>query len=495
MTLAYVNSLDFSFFSDTKKQLNTMISHLSSDLPLTQDHGTIEEYIRTEGHELLRRLLQAHLELRASQENRQDNIVNLQGKHLTHCRKNTKATLTSLFGDVNVIRRGYSQRKITSEYPLDGELNLTKDQFSDGLRLQIAEQVNHCAYDHVVGHINQTTGGKIAKRQCLDLVQDMTQDFDTYYLKNRYSKPEETNDLLVLTFDGKGIVMRPDSLRACTKKKAKKSQKLNSRLSAGEKKDRKRMAQVASIYTVLPHHRSAESIMKCDENNVHTVRTPARNKRVWASVEQEAQQVILDGFKEALQRDPKQARQWVVVIDGQPAQRKMIEKIAKQLMVKITIVMDFIHVLEYLWKAAWCFFDKGDEAVEVWISKYAIKLLKGGSSQVAKGLRQSATKRKLTKRDGVDSCAKYLLNNKSRLRYDEALAEGFPIASGIIEGACRHLINDRLDITGARWGLKGAEALLKLRSLKSSGDFDKYWCFHKQQSKKRLYTTKSAEAV
>jgi hypothetical protein len=106
----------------------------------------------------------------------------------------------------------------------------------------VAAQINHCAYDHVVEHISQTTGGKIAKRQCMSLVQDMAQDFDAYYLKNRYKTPEPTKDLLVLTFDGKGIVMRPESLRECTKKKAKKSQKLNSRLSAGEKKDRKRMA-------------------------------------------------------------------------------------------------------------------------------------------------------------------------------------------------------------------------------------------------------------
>ncbi len=88
----------------------------------------------------------------------------------------------------------------------------------------------------------------------------MAQGFESYYLKNWYCKPEDTKDLLALTFDGKGIVMRPDSLRECTKKKAEKSQKLNSRLSAGEKKDGKRMAQIASIYTVLPHYRSAESI-------------------------------------------------------------------------------------------------------------------------------------------------------------------------------------------------------------------------------------------
>ena len=85
----------------------------------------------------------------------------------------------------------------------------------------------------------------------------------------------------------------------------------------------------------------------------------------------------------------------------------------------------------------------------------------------------------------IDWC---LIKNKKRLAYDTALADGLPIASGVIEGACRHLINDRLDITGARWSLAGAEAMLKLRSLKSSGDFDEYWSFHKKQSKLRLYT-------
>jgi hypothetical protein len=112
-----------------------------------------------------------------------------------------------------VICKGYYQPKTISEYPLDDELNLTKDQFSDRIRLQVAAQINHYAYDHVVEHISQTTGGKIAKRQCMSLVQDMAQDFDAHYLKNRYKTPEPTKDLLVLTFDGKGIVMRPESLR------------------------------------------------------------------------------------------------------------------------------------------------------------------------------------------------------------------------------------------------------------------------------------------
>jgi hypothetical protein len=140
-----------------------------------------------------------------------------------------------------------------------------------------------------------------------------------------------------------------------------------------------------------------------------------------------------------------------------------------------------------VWKAAWCFYEKGDDNVEAWVAKHALKILHGHSNQVAKGMRISATKLGLTKRENIDKCADYLLKNKTRLQYGEALKSGYPIASGVIEGACRHLINDRLDVTGARWSLQGAEAILKLRSLKSSGDFNDYWDFHKKQSNRRSY--------
>lgn len=261
-----------------------MIEFLCSDLPLSDEHGPIEQYIHQQRQELLRRLLQGHLDLRASQEVKKESIVNKEGLLLTHFRANTMATLNSLFGQVTVKRNGYNKRNIKSEYPLDAQLNLANDQCSDGLRLQLARQVNHCAYDHAIEHIKETTGAKIAKRQGLELVKDMAQDFVGYYQQNRYLEEEPTNDLLILTFDSKGIVMRPESLRECTKKKAKNSKKMNSRLSAGEKKDRKRMAQVASVYTVIPHIRTAESIMKSEDDKVKTLRVPARNKRVWASV-------------------------------------------------------------------------------------------------------------------------------------------------------------------------------------------------------------------
>ncbi len=111
-------------------------------------------------------------------------------------------------------------------------------------------------------------------------------------------------------------------------------------------------------------------------------------------------------------------------------------------------------------------------------------------------MRRSATCRRLsaTQRQAVDTCANYLLKRQKYLRYDEYLARGLPITTGVIDGACRHLIKDRMDLTGARWRLKSAEAVLKLRSLRSSGDFDAYWAFHKQQEFRRNHLSRYAEA-
>jgi hypothetical protein len=130
---------------------------------------------------------------------------------------------------------------------------------------------------------------------------------------------------------------------------------------------------------------------------------------------------------------------------------------------------------------------RGDPAAEGWVLERGREVLRGKASLVAAGIRRSATLRRLAQRKSADECADYLLRKKAFLRYDEALATGLPIATGVIEGACRHLVKDRMDITGARWGLDGGEAVLRLRSLRSSGDFDTYWEFHLNRARDRTY--------
>jgi hypothetical protein len=162
--------------------------------------------------------------------------------------------------------------------------------------------------------------------------------------------------------------------------------------------------------------------------------------------------------------------------------------------VTVSTVVDFVHVFEYLWKAAWTLHPEGDPAAEAWVQAKGLEVLRGNASLVAAAIRRSATRRDLSasQRKGADSCADYLLNKRQHLDYPRALDAGWPIATGVIEGACRHLVKDRMDITGARWGLQGAEAILQLRALQTNGDFEEYWRFHVLREKRRIHQSRYA---
>jgi hypothetical protein len=148
--------------------------------------------------------------------------------------------------------------------------------------------------------------------------------------------------------------------------------------------------------------------------------------------------------------------------------------------VTVHLVIDLVHVLEYLWAAAWCFHARDDPAAEDWVAVQALAVLAGRSRQVTSSLTGQAARHGLAEgqRAGVEACARYLTNNQEYLRYDEALASGWPIATGVIEGAARHLIGDRLAITGSRWSVEGAEAILRLRAVIDNGDLEAYWSYH-----------------
>jgi len=143
------------------------------------------------------------------------------------------------------------------------------------------------------------------------------------------------------------------------------------------------------------------------------------------------------------------------------------------------------------------FYPQGGQALEDWVSHRLEEILRGKAGYVAGGMRRSATKRHLDAqtRNPVDKCANYLLNHRPYLRYDRYLAQGLPIATGVIEGACRHLVKDRMEVTGARWSLTGAEAILSLRALRASRDFEEYWRFHEAREYERTHRSKYADGM
>ena len=476
-------------FSSAVKHFEMMINTLKNDDSLKKEHGDIEKCLNTQGYELLRRMLQGYFDLRADKEVVRESVEGTDGVERTHRRPTVRKKVASLFGEVYLHRIGYSQRNANALYPMDMSLNLSPTKYSDGLRYRLSEEAARNSFDESIHSISTTTGGHIPKRQCEQIVSEVAQDFESYY-ESTYVDEKDNSNLLVTTCDSKGIVMRKQDLRPATKKAAEAEKASRVRLSPGEKKNRKRMATAASVYSVDRSYRSAKQIM--DTATQKPKRSIIENKRVWASVERGQETVINEAFEEAASRDPDFLREWVTVVDGELTQLSYIQKKLKELGCKSTIILDFIHVLEYLWKASHCFNKVGSVEAEKWVQEKAIGVLNGKSSDIAAGIRRSATRRNLsqTKRKAVDKCADYLQNNKQYLKYDVYLKKGYPIASGVIEGACRHLINDRLGITGARWGLTTAEAVLKIRSLRSSGDFEDYWKFHKKKELDRNHCSK-----
>ena len=199
--------------------------------------------------------------------------------------------------------------------------------------------------------------------------------------------------------------------------------------------------------------------------------------------------MIAAAFDEAEARDPGHQRTWVVLVDGAEHQLDLIRAEAARRGVTIHIIIDIIHALEYLWGAGWSLHAAGDPAAEDWVAVKALAVLAGDSDRVSKEITAEADAAGLetTQRNGAAACVRYLENKRDFLHYDQALDAGWPIATGVIEGACRHLIADRLSLGGARWGLDGAEAVLTLRAVIANGDFEEYWRFHLECEHQRLY--------
>ena len=272
-------------------------------------------------------------------------------------------------------------------------------------------------------------------------------------------------------------------------------------MSPGEKHGRKRMAEIGAVYDAVGVPRTATDVIappgrgpngggEDQERDPQRGRGPvATGKWLTASVTDDIPAVISTIFDEAERRDPHHQRPWVALVDGNTQQIEAIRTEARRRDVPVSIVVDFIHVLEYLWKAAWAFYYEGDPDAEAWVATQAVKILQGKAGVVAAAIRQKATLGRYSpaERANADAAAAYLTSKKPYLDYARALEAGWPIATGVIEGACRHLVKDRTDITGARWSLPGAEAILTLRALITNGDLDAYWRYHLRQEHQRVH--------
>lgn len=486
-------------FASSRDRFETVLAWLEGEAAGGLTHGELEARLAADSREVFRQLLQDHLDLRAHRERRLEEVVDADGVGRGNAEAGHERGLATVFGEVNVRRIAYRTRGQPNLHPADAVLNLPPEQHSHGLRRLAAIEASRGSFDAAVAAVERATGQRLGKRQVEGLAQRSACDFDAFYA-GRQPPAGDPGDVLVLSCDGKGVVMRSDALRPPTRDAAAKATpKLATRLSRGEKRNRKRMAEVGTVYDATPAPRTRADILPAtdDEARQATSGPAAQHKWLVASLVEDAASVVGEIFDEAERRDPEHRRTWVALVDGNNHQIERIGAEARARRVPVTIVIDFVHVLEYLWKAAWCFYAEGDPTAEAWVRRQASGVLAGRATRVAGAIRRAATNAGLNpaRRVGADACATYLANKRRYLDYPTALEQGWPIATGVIEGACRHLVKDRMDLTGARWGLQGAEAILKLRALRSNGDFDAYWHYHLAQERQRIHQSRYADNI
>jgi hypothetical protein len=477
-------------FAASREGFELLIGFLDGADAAGLSHGELEDHLDVHGRELLRCLLEDHLALRALREPRIEQVTGDEGVLRSRVEKGHERALETVFGTVSVGRLAYRAPPVGNLHPADAALNLPVERHSHGLRKLCALESPRGSFDCATDAIERQTGVRLGKRQVEELAGLAAMDFEDFYDDRRPARSRR-DDLLVLSADGKGIVMRPDALRTRAPARPRAGPAPKPRLSGEDHVYRKRMAEIGAVYDAKPAPRTAADILTsaAPEGYQPAPGPVARNKWLTASIVNAPAEVIKRIFDEAERRDPKHRRTWVALVDGANHQIERIKFEARKREVKVTIVVDVVHVLGYLWQAAGSLHPNDDEAAAGWVHRQATRVLQGQARKVAGQIRRQATNAGLdpSHRKPADEAANYLTNKAPYLDYPTALTNGWPIATGIVEGACRHLIKDRMDITGARWGLAGAEAILKLRAIITNGDFEQYWRFHLTQERHHVH--------
>lgn len=471
--------------------------------------GQAEQDLRQEGREVQRKLLQVVMDAAcAGEQRRPQGVVGPDGKARTRVEAGHARDVSTVFGRVTVSRLAYRAPGAANVHPLDEVLDLPAGLYSPGLAEWSVREAVRGSFDEAADAVEYATGVRIGTRQLIDLTQAAAVDAESFYTDRSRDLPDaDPGDALVLTADGKGVAVLPADLRPGTAKLAAKDRDAQAGgpttgagVSGSTKNHRKRMAELVCVYDLAPVPRTVDDILPPNGDGDGDRQVPrarqvpqAQGKWLAASIVADIPTVIGAGFDEAERRDPDHARPWVGLVDGNVAQIEAITAEAARRGVEVTVLVDYLHVAGYVWDAAKAFFAThtatGMAQARAWVHGRNRMILQGQALQVADRIRARILSSKLTdaQRKSATDAATYLTNKAPYLDYPTALARGWPIATGVIEGSCRYAVQDRLGVTGARWRLDTAQAVLNLRAITINGDFPQYWRHHQQQEHQRAY--------
>jgi hypothetical protein len=402
----------------------------------------------------------------------------------------------SIFGHFTLARTVYGSREGQQIVcvPLDNRLQLPASAYS--YVLQDWDQ-SLCA-EQAFSQASSTVARMLQLKQAVDSLEHMNVHMAAQvqsYRENRpMPRPEQEGALLVVSGDGKGIVMRRSAQAPAPSPHRTK----------GAKANQKRMATVGAVYSVDRYVRTPEQTLAAlfrDEPKAALARPQPQHKHVWASLEGwdevtaqpcSSMDIVYPWLlNEVVERNKGLVKEMVYLHDGQEALWEAATRhLPRQ---NATWVLDVMHMTPRLWQAAHVFHGEGSDAAEAFVRARLLRVLRGQAAGVIRGLRQMGTKHELrgNRQKTLATVCNYLEKNVARMRYDEYLAKGYPIASGVIEGACRHLVKDRMERAGMHWTMAGAQAMLDVRSVHINGDWEAYQAYRIEGETKRLYPHRS----
>jgi hypothetical protein len=414
--------------------------------------------------------------------------LSYEGRQLNRLELLHERRYVSVFGELTVRRHVYGARETQKHevIPADAVLGLPASDFSSLLQ----EWDQSFCVQGSYAESRQTVQRILGLGQSIRSLEQMSVSMAGQVEEFRQWQPApaaaDEGRIVVLTADGKGVPMRRES--------ASDPPAVRGRRKKGEKANKKRMACVGGVYTIEPFVRTAEDVV---DEVLRDARKPDRpepcHKQLRAELTREIDGVEVNGKERIFEwlaeqvrlRNPDGSKPVVCVMDGERALWKMLGRS----ILGVVCVLDIFHVLERLWQAAHCFHAEGSEAAQAFVTDRLLRLLRGEVGYVIGGLKQMATKQKLKGSRGrqLSAAIGYLERNRRFMRYDECLAAGYPIGSGVAEGACRHLVKDRMELTGMRWRVPGAQAMLDLRAVYVNGDWESFQAHRVQQERRRLY--------
>lgn len=430
-----------------------------------------------------------------------------EGDPLTY-KGTVESPYVSIFGEITIPRAGYAHPGGSYVYPLDAQLNLPACKYSYLLRKWLQASATENDFRNAVERFNEVFDCSFFPEVPQRLGVPIAAYVDPFYEQLDTPAPETEGSHLGISADSKGVrILRSE--RACS---TQPEAQPKARLGKGEKPGIKKDAVVTVDFSFDPKARAPEQIVKAllnqytqqerqqakqerQQRNKEEQKEPreALNKHVRATL-QGKQDALCHLMARVLKRDPTHKKKLVALLDGDPyLEDGLIQQLkAYHLQDRLdALILDIVHVSEYVWEVGTALHgEKGPRRIE-WVEDKLHALLQSRVGRVIGGLRQMRQKNRLTNAqdNALKKAITYFENHRHMMDYATYLTKGYPVATGLVEGTCGSLVKDRMEQSGMRWSLAGAQAVLLQRAVVKNDDWDAFWSFYIASERDRLYPT------